>query len=72
MGGKLIIRAIVRYQSGVKVISVDQNMESIKMIAGGGLREIAGGHTALPFDRREVFNERRGMFKASLMIAHMY
>ena len=33
---------------------------------------IAGGHTSLPFDRREVFNERRGVFKASLMNPHMY
>ena len=40
---------------------------------------IAGGHTSLPFDRREVSNERRGvfkehrgMFKASLMNLHMY
>jgi hypothetical protein len=53
MGWKLIIRAIAQYHSGVRAISVEQNKESIKMIALGGLREIAGGSYSAPVEARE-------------------
>ena len=36
-----------------------------------GSEKLRGVNSA-PVERREVFNERRGVFKASLMNTHMY